>query len=129
MPSRLHPSLVSSLASLLVCCVAYTASAEETHVLASQVSSGDLTRVTAQLEVGGDLKLVSDSKVKLLPMSVAANLVYDELLFSAEAKAEHLSSLRYYNRAEATIKIEQGGAKPSLRETHRLIGCDWGSAG
>ncbi len=49
-------------------------------------------------------------------MTVMAHLAYDELLFAAEAKGEHLSSLRYYNRAEATIKIEQGGAKPSLRD-------------
>jgi hypothetical protein len=130
MPStRLYRLLVPCLISLLTCCLSSAVGAEETHVLASQISSGDVTRVTAQLEVGGDLKLVSEGKVKPVPMSVVAHLAYDELLFTAEAKGEHLSSLRYYERAEATIKIEQGGAKPSLRETHRLIGADWGSAG
>jgi hypothetical protein len=117
------------LATLLLCCTCSAIHAADTHLLASQVKSGDLTRVTAQLEVGGDLKIVAEGKVRPLPMSVAAQLTYDELLFTSEGNGERLSSLRYYERADATIKIQQGGAKPALRDTHRLIGADWGSAG
>jgi hypothetical protein len=101
--------------------------AADTHLLAAEPKNGDLSRVTAQLEVGGNLKVVADGKVKPLPMSVVAQLAYDELIFTAEA--DHVSSLRYYDRAEATIKIEQGGAKPTLRDERRLIGADWGTAG
>lgn len=103
------------------------ARAADTHVLAPAARNGDLSRITVQMEVGGDLKVVSEGKVNKLPMSVAATLSYDELVFTAES--EHLSSLRYYDKAEATIKIQKGGAKPALRDARRLIGADWGATG
>lgn len=103
------------------------ASAQDTYVLAANRQAGDLTRVTALLEVGGDLKVVNDGVVKPLKMSVVGNMAYDELIFTAEKEA--VSSLRYYDRAEAVIKIERGGATPKLPEDRRLIGADWGSGG
>ncbi len=122
---RCRFATLSALAGLLW--GATSAHSAEKHLLAAQPKSGELSRVTAQLEVGGNLKVVAEGKVKPLPMSVVAQLAYDELVLTTEA--DHLSSLRYYDRAEATIKIEKGGAKPSLRPSHRLIGADWGSAG
>jgi hypothetical protein len=126
---RRRGGLIAGCAAVLLLMLACEARLDgaETHVLSAESKSGDLSRVTAQLEVGGNLKVVGEGKVKSLPMSVVAQLAYDELVFTAEA--EHVSSLRYYQRAGATIKIEQGGARPHLRDEHRLIGADWGTAG
>lgn len=126
-PSKGHVSAGLLALALLSPAWAARLCAAETHLLAASPKQGDLSRVTAQLEVGGNLKIVVEGKVKPLPMSVVAQLVYDELVFAADA--DHVSSLRYYDRADATIKIEKGGAKPALRDTHRLIGADWGTAG
>lgn len=114
-------------AFLAVATLCASASAAETHVLTAPVRDGEPCRVTVQLEVGGNLKVVDQNKVKALPMSVLAHLTYDEQRRATENG--HSSSLRHYERAEATIKIEKGGAKPSLRASRRLIGSDWGASG
>jgi hypothetical protein len=87
-----------------------TSPAADTYVLASQRKLNDLSRVKVELEVGGDLKVVDQGKVKPLAMSVVAKIAYDELLF--EAAGGQLRAARYYDPAEAVIKIEKGGEKP-----------------
>lgn len=101
------------------------ARAADTHVLAASHSAGDLTAVKIVLEVGGELKVVDSGQVKPLKMSVVANMGYDEMLLGAEG--QRLRSARYYEQAEAVIKIEQGGAKPVLPDSRRLICADWGA--
>jgi hypothetical protein len=86
-----------------------------------------LTQVKAHLETGGDLKVVQEGKVAKLKMSVVADMAYDEMRFAAEP--EHQSGLRFYRQAEATIKVDQGGAKPTLPDERRLIGVTWGPSG
>jgi hypothetical protein len=114
---------------LLVFAVLFTTQANsraaDTHVLAAHHAAGDVTAVKIALEVGGELKVVDNGKVKPLKMSVVANMGYDEMLLGAAD--QRLRSARYYEQAEATIKIEQGGAKPVLPDSRRLICADWGA--
>jgi hypothetical protein len=115
-PSLLVFALLSSLMHAQV-------HAADTHVLAAQHSEGDVTAVKIALEVGGELKVVDGGKVKPLKMSVVANMAYDECLVAADGQKRR--SLRYYDQAEAVIKIEQGGAKPTLPDSRRVICADW----
>ena len=56
-------------------------------------------------------------------MSVVANLLYDErTLEIPTTSAGCLRSLRFYDRADAVIKVADDGLKPALREERRLIG-------
>ena len=83
--------------------------------------TGEQSRVEIALQVGGDVKLVSDGKPKTLPMSVVANLKYDEQLLAIESRGLPNRSLRYYDEARAVIKVDKGGEKPTLDAQHRLI--------
>lgn len=91
------------------------------YALQSQYTPGEVTHVEAAMEVGGDLKLVADGAPKQLPMSVVANLKYDEQLLAVDELARPVRSLRYYDEARAVIKVDQGGEKPNLDPTRRLV--------
>ncbi len=92
----------------------------EKHLLKSQRQPQELTRVEVALQVGGDLKLVTDGQPKQLPMSVVANLKYDERLLATDG-ARPTRSVRYYDDARAVIKVDKGGEKPALDAAHCLI--------
>ncbi len=89
--------------------------------LKSRHHAGELTRVEVALQVGGDLKFVVDQEPKALPMSVIANLKYDERLLAVDEAGRPRRSLRYYDDTRAVIKVDQGGEKPKLADAHRLI--------
>ncbi len=89
--------------------------------LKSRHTIGELTRVEVALQVGGDLKLVVDGKPQDLPMSVIANLKYDEQLLAVDEADRPRRTLRYYDDTRAVIKVDQGGEKPKLDDAHRLI--------
>lgn len=97
------------------------AKAAEKYTLKPVRKPGELLRYEAALQVGGDLKLVDDGKDKSVPMSVVANLKYDERLLAVDAAGRPTRSVRYYDEARAVIKVDKGGEKPSLEATHRLI--------
>ena len=86
--------------------------------------SGEQSRVEIALQVGGDVKLVSDGKPKNLPMSVVANIKYDEQVLALNRSGLPNRSLRYYDEARAVIKVDKGGEKPSLEPRHSLIAVD-----
>lgn len=89
--------------------------------LKSRHRVGELSRVEVALQVGGDLKLVVEGKPKSIPMSVIANIGYDEQLLATDEAGHPRRTLRYYNDTRAVIKVDQGGDKPKLDDAHRLI--------
>jgi hypothetical protein len=98
------------------------AGAADTYDLRPSLQPGNLTHVNIVLQVGGDAILAADGKKTSHPMSVVANVDYDERLLSVTRSAtEKRRSLRYYDTANVAIKIDQGGQKPSLRESRRLV--------
>ncbi len=115
-----------SLVFLVACAgAAGAAQTGEKHTLAAKHRRGELNRVDVALQVGGDLKLVDDKgKSNSLPMSVLANLGYDEALLALDAAGKPRRSVRYYDDVRAVIKIDRGGDKPSLAPTRRLIVAD-----
>src|SRR5882724_10879398 len=76
------------------------------YSLKSARQPGELARVEIGLQVGGDLKLVTDGKPNVLPMSVVANFDYDERLVAADASGRPSQSVRYYKAARAVIKVD-----------------------
>jgi hypothetical protein len=91
------------------------------QIFKSECQPGSVTRVEVALQVGGDLKLVTDGAQKKLPMSVVANLAYDEQLLANDDNARPNRSLRFYDDAMAVIKVDKGGEKPTLDNSRRLI--------
>lgn len=111
----------------------------ESYSLTSEAAPAETLRVEVQVDVGGDLKLTEEGKVRALKMSVSGKLVYDEKLLSGEAAANASGreasdtespagnlaamrrSVRRYKTAEAVIKIDQGGVEPMLRADRGLV--------
>jgi len=101
-------------------------SAPPTCSLRSRRAEGSLDRVEVALEVGGDLRMAADrqstdEKNASIPMRAVAGLAYDERTLQG-GSSQPPRSVRYYDRAKATIKVGEGGAQPELREERRLVG-------
>lgn len=94
----------------------------EQHTLAALHQSGELVRVEVALQVGGDFTLVGEGgKTIKVPMSVAANLGYDEAMLALDKSGRPARSVRYYDDTRAVIKIDKGGEKPTFNPARRLI--------
>lgn len=64
-----------------------------------------------------------DPKHKRPKMSVVAKVVYDEKLVEvAPDTSLPAASVRYYDTAEAVIKVESESVRPALRDERRVIG-------
>ncbi|MBN1851567.1 MAG: hypothetical protein JW829_02550 [Pirellulales bacterium] len=98
--------------------------ADSSTQLSSRWQVGQAQRVVVDFEVGGDLKLQENDKTEQVPMSVVAELTYDERLLPAQAESKR-RALRHYEKAEAIIKINTGGAHPVLPEDRRRMLVDW----
>ncbi len=94
------------------------------HTLKARHRQGELTRVEVALQVGGDLKLINNGKATLLPMSVIANLKYDEQIRALDERGRPCRSVRYYDDVRAVIKVDTGGQQPTLDASRRLIVVD-----
>jgi hypothetical protein len=105
------------------------ARAGESIDLTPQYQLNGLMHVSIQLDVGGHdlIRVPGDDKEapseKKLPSSVAAKLGYDELRLSDVTAATTGTPLaiRYYDTAEAVIKVDSSGRAPKLADDRRLI--------
>lgn len=129
MSLRLHSAW---LATVAVFACTTVVRAEEPIELVPRIEPGDTTQVTVDLEVGGHLQVRAEDaekgtlgESKELPMSVVGTLKYDErYLEPPKADADKklsARSLRYYDQAEATLKVDDGGEEPKLPDDRRLI--------
>lgn len=85
-----------------------------------------LARVRVHFEVGGELRMPATDKQKPVPISVVADLSYQqrwlEPLTDADAASpESASAARHYDIARATIKIDKGGHNTALPAGRRLM--------
>ncbi len=91
--------------------------------MAANRTAGELTRVTAKLEVRGNLKLISKGNETKSPLMVVGDIRYDErLLVWADQFAEPSRTIRHYDEADANITID-GQALPTrtLPDEKRLV--------
>jgi len=95
--------------------------AADTVDLTPNLAAHSLARIDIVVQVGGDAQLFSEGKKTSLPMSVVANVSYDESRLTGTSSATSSRSVRYYDTANVAIKIASGSQKPSLRTDRRLI--------
>ena len=95
--------------------------------LSPRVSDDEVTRVSIQLEAGGHSLVRIDGAGKdprvdqKLPMSVAAKLEYDERRLTDDVTNGSLLAVRYYDKAEAVLKVDDSGRTPRLADDRRLV--------
>ena len=124
-------TFIQAALSMVLCCVLLAplaAATEETGAegpweLVSGLAAEDAYRVSASLEVGGELEVQQEEGQKKLPLSVAAELGYDELVTHADAGG-HRRALRRYDTAKATIKVGGAAEERTLDETQRVMMAD-----
>jgi hypothetical protein len=114
--------LFAAVLAVLLLPLAPVAMAEQ-YDLAPTAPDDQVYQVEVELKVGGELTLRDPGangkagkaeELRRLPMSVAGKLGYEEQRLDGER------TLRYYNTAEATIKVDKGGKSPRLPESRRL---------
>lgn len=105
---------------------ASSADASKAYDLTSAAKQGDVVHVVASMTVGGELLAADDeAKETKLPMSVVADLDYDERLLDWSPYAEKPArSLRHYRTAKATLKTEEIGVDRELAKEDRLLVVD-----
>ncbi len=108
----------------------YVAAAPKTYTLKCTRAGETQDRIDVLLEVEGHLKVAETAtaevpKVAPLKMSVQAALSYHEKsLVVSDASQGVRRSVRWYDKAEATIHIGGGEVRPVLRDERRLIGVE-----
>jgi hypothetical protein len=81
---------------------------------------GDEEHVEINLQAGGTISLKSKGETQTHPMSVVAEQTYDQRILPATQSAS-VRAIRHYSKANAAIKIEEGGQTPKLAENHRTV--------
>jgi hypothetical protein len=99
--------------------------AESTIDLAPRVGTAELAQVTIELDAGGTLwvRPTKDRSAdeRKLPMSVVAKLQYDEHRVAPPTGGHPVRAVRWYDVAEAVIKVDDAGTTPKLADDRRLI--------
>lgn len=106
--------------------------AESPIELAPHIQPGDVTQVSLDLELGGQLHVRPEDGEKgtigqprELPMSVVGTLRYEERRLPSPADGATADAsargARYYEQADAVIKVDDGGQEPKLPDDRRLI--------
>jgi hypothetical protein len=123
--SRLSILLIPGVLGSMVC----AAAAADRIDLSCNNESGQMVHVSIQLDAGGhnlvrpqqDGKPAGDEQTQ--PISVAAKLAFDEKRVAAAADAATGTPLavRYYDQAEAVIKVNETGKTPRLTGDRKLI--------
>jgi len=131
---------------LIGCCTAgllpnHAVVAAELQSLRPAKPDGTPIQVTAKLEVGGLLEMAADAtadknsdtqadkspnssagkNTQTVPMSVVAQFSYDEQRLDDGSGPAHRMAVRYYDDAQAVIKIASKVTKPQLRDRRKLI--------
>ncbi|HWA99127.1 MAG TPA: hypothetical protein VG713_11570 [Pirellulales bacterium] len=111
-------SKIVSAQALIFAFLCLEARAAETADLRPTVEVGSTVCVDALLEVGGSLKAGNDGKQRLLPLTVAGKIRYTERFI---ATPPELVSLRRYDLAEATIKVDGKTERQLLRDDRQIV--------
>ena len=112
---------------LTVPLIARVGLAAEPIDLTPRLAVGDTAKVSIRLEAGGHTLVRTEAEGKgasadqKLPMSVSAELDYVEQRRAKDAKSASPLAVRYYDQAEAVLKVDNSGLTPRLAENRRLI--------
>lgn len=105
--------------------LAAEARTKPTYRLQSGRKQGQIDRVVVLLEVGGDVVAKVLDKEDRQKTSVLCNLAYDERTLHTSTDARPgLRSVRWYDKAEAVVKVGKVDLKPTLRPQRRIVGAE-----
>ncbi len=97
--------------------------------LVPTAQEGSFRRLTAVVELEGELKLNPDGKkITTKPIQVIGKYEFDEKLLALPVESKTtkttnpLRVVRHYTQAQAEIKLDRGSFKNTLRDDLRLIG-------
>ena len=89
--------------------------------LKPSVSAGELRSNELSLDVKGELRVMTDKQMQSLPLSVAATAKFTERRVDDGTLANEIRTLRYYEYAKATIRVQNESTMNRLREKHGLV--------
>ena len=104
----------------LTCAICGSAEGQATYLLETKCKEGDSWIASVDLQVGGDQIIPELSGDKKFPLSVSAQLKYEEQLL-AWSGDEVARSLRYYDTVAVKIQKEGGGTECYLRADSKLV--------
>jgi len=113
-----------TLALIAVASSTARCSSEETkkYLLKPHLSPGETASVSLELEVGGEMIFRDKAETKRLPMSVVGCMSYRQQILAWSADpAEVARSLRSYQKASATFKVDKKSIKRTLPAKKRII--------
>src|SRR5689334_15514045 len=121
---------VALIAALLIISANAIAAGERID-LSRGDTTGQLSHVSIQIEVGGhnlvrleqsDATEKSATAEQTQPISVTGKLQYDEKRLASDSTSSGAAlAVRYYTEAEAAIKVGETGKAPRLTDDRRLI--------
>lgn len=115
MPMHRYSAFATAVVALFT---ASSLQAVEVVDLTPSSHAGVPTRVTVELQFGGELQLENESAVRQqVPVSAKASLVYDEV----RLPGTELRSARYYHTVEGNAEVGERTKTPSLRQSRRVI--------
>ena len=114
--------VVVALVAWLISSLSIAAAAPR-RVLQAELAPGATSRVTVQLEVGGELLVPTEKEgTKKLPMKVAGGFEYSEQFTAWAADADAVvRSIRDYKTATARIDVESRTSERILPSDRRLL--------
>lgn len=89
--------------------------------LKPSVNAGELRINELALDVKGELRIKNEKQLQSLPMSVAATAKFTERRVDDGTLANEIRTLRYYESAKATIRVQNESTINRLREKHGLV--------
>lgn len=89
--------------------------------LKPSASAGELRLNELTLEVKGELRVMAEKQLQTLPMTVAATAKFTERRVDDGTLANEIRTLRYYENAKATIRVQNESTMNRLREKHGLV--------
>ncbi len=96
--------------------------AEPTYRLPNGRTAGDVDFVTVQFKVGGDIVEMREGKVNRVKMGAVAEMEYAEkTLEVGDGPNTRSRTIRDYERAEATIRVDEDVLRPTLRPEVSLV--------
>jgi hypothetical protein len=117
--------ILTSLASFLILLSDMAFAAEPaSYSFPNSRKVGQIEKVSCHLEVGGEIKHISekDNKEHSNKMAVDCKLIYDEKTLAVAADSKGVTrSVRYYEKAEGVVQNGDEGMKPTLRDECKLI--------
>ncbi len=89
--------------------------------LKPSASAGELRSNELSLDVKGELRVMADKQMQSLPLSVAATAKFTERRVDDGSLANEIRTLRHYESAKATIRVQNESTMNRLRDKHGLV--------